>query len=218
MELDDFEKSGERVWGFCCNRSSDGDVEELQWARILVKTKGDIMPSVLEIEVEEVVYYLTLWWELRPVLRKNLVDCGEAFGRKSGEVRGEADSRARLRVEEESESTRLETLTLLAEVMGVEESELGREASVNRVQHSAIRDRASPNTLVPGPPTSSPTTGSKDAKRVGGPILQNTSLGLKLKEVVVVVDGPEAGPSTRWRAAQSWLGLLAWKRLAQSRP
>ena len=30
--------------------------------------------------------------------------------------------------------------------------------------------------------------------------MQNTSLGLKLKEVVVVVDGPEAGPSTRWRA------------------
>ena len=41
--------------------------------------------------------------------------------------------------------------------------------------------------------------GSKDARRVGGPILQNTSLGLKLKEVVVA-DGPEAGPSTRWRA------------------
>ena len=59
--------------------------------------------------------------------------CDEASGRKSGEVRGEADSRAGLRVEEESESTRLETLTLLAEVMGAEESGLGREASVNQV-------------------------------------------------------------------------------------
>ena len=26
MEPDDFEKNGGRVWGFRCNRSSDGDV------------------------------------------------------------------------------------------------------------------------------------------------------------------------------------------------
>ena len=102
------------------------------------------MSSVLEIEVEEVVYYLTLWWELRPVLRKNLVDCGEASGQKSGEVRGEADSRVGLRVEEESESARLETLTLPVELMGAQESGLGREASANVVQDSAIRDWAPP--------------------------------------------------------------------------
>ena len=42
--------------------------------------------------------------------------------------------------------------------------------------------------------------GSKDARRAGGPFLQNKTLGLKLKEVVAVADGSEAGPSTRWRA------------------
>ena len=103
-------------------------------------------------------------------------------------------------MEEESESARLETLTLPAEVMGAQESGLGREASVNWVQDSAIRDRASPDALGLGPPASGPIAGSKDARRAGGPILRNTSLGLKLKEVVVVADGPKAGPSTRWRA------------------
>ena len=191
---------GEECGGFVAIDPQTETLGELQWAQILVKTKGDIMPCVLEIKVEEVIYYLTLWWELRPVLRKNLVDCGEASGRKSGEVRGEADSRTGLLVEEESESARLETLTLPAEMMGVQESGLGREASVNRVQDSAIRDWASPDALVLGPPALGPTVGSKDARRAGGPILRNTSLGLKLKEVVVVADGPEVGPSTRWRA------------------
>ncbi|RVW77522.1 hypothetical protein CK203_050260 [Vitis vinifera] len=78
---------------------------------------GDFMPSGVEIEVEEFVYYLMLWWELRPKLRKELVDGGEASGRKSGEVRGEAVSSTGLRVEEESGSARLETLTLSVEVM-----------------------------------------------------------------------------------------------------
>ena len=47
-----------------------------------------------------------------------------------------------MRVEEESESARLETLTLPVELMGAQESGLGREASANVVQDSAIRDWA----------------------------------------------------------------------------
>ena len=71
---------GEECGGFVAIDPQTETLGELQWARILVKMKRDIMPSVLEIKVEEVVYYLTLWWELRSVLRKNLVDCGEASG------------------------------------------------------------------------------------------------------------------------------------------
>ena len=169
---------------------------DLQWARILVKTNEDFMPSGVEIEVEEFVYYLMLWWELRPKLRKELVDGGEASGRKSGEVRGEAVSSTGLRVEEESGSVRLETLTLSVEVMGEQESGLGREFE-NRAQDSTTRNWA--NVVAHGPPASGSIMGSKDVRRVGGPIVQSKSLGLKLKEVVVVADGPEASPSTRWQ-------------------
>lgn len=40
-------------------------MEELRWAQILVKTNGEVLPSTLEIRVEEVCYSLSLWWEIR---------------------------------------------------------------------------------------------------------------------------------------------------------
>ncbi|RVW96397.1 hypothetical protein CK203_029668 [Vitis vinifera] len=73
------------------------------------------MLSVLEIEVEEDVYALSLWWECRSVLRKKL---SEEAGRKSVEVRGDVASRSEQRVEEEQVSMRLETLNLSGEEMG----------------------------------------------------------------------------------------------------
>ena len=88
---------------------------ELQWARILVKSRGDVRPSVLEIEVEEDVYALSLWWECRLMLRKKL---SEEAGRKSVEVRGDVASRSEQRMEEEQVSLRLETLNLSGEEMG----------------------------------------------------------------------------------------------------
>ena len=51
---------------------------------------------MLEIEVEEDVYFLSLWWEFRPVVRKKQMVCSEAFGRKSDEVRGDVVSHPRL--------------------------------------------------------------------------------------------------------------------------
>ncbi|RVX15735.1 hypothetical protein CK203_005480 [Vitis vinifera] len=38
-------------------------MENLRWARILVKPKGGELPSSLEIGVEGSSYYLPLWWE-----------------------------------------------------------------------------------------------------------------------------------------------------------
>ena len=88
---------------------------EIQWARILVKSRGDVRPSVLEIEVEEDVYALSLWWECRPVLRKKL---SEEARQKSIEVMGDVASRSEQRMEEEQVSLRLETLNLSGEEMG----------------------------------------------------------------------------------------------------
>ena len=72
-------------------------MEELQWARILVKMDGETKLSMLEIGVEEEVYALVLWWELRPSVKKIRFD-----SRKSGKVRGDNFSRSDSRVELES--------------------------------------------------------------------------------------------------------------------
>ncbi|RVX18912.1 hypothetical protein CK203_007153 [Vitis vinifera] len=58
-------------------------LEELQWARILVKMDGEAKLSMLEIGVEEEVYAFVLWWELRPSVKKIRFD-----SRKSGKERG----------------------------------------------------------------------------------------------------------------------------------
>ena len=55
-------------------------MEELQWARILVKMNDEVLLSALEIRVEEVCYHLSLWWEIRPSLRKASVDSRETIG------------------------------------------------------------------------------------------------------------------------------------------
>lgn len=104
---------------------------ELQWARIFVKTRGDFLLSVLEIEMEEDTYFLSLWWEFQLMLRKKMVGCSEVSGRKGREVRGDVDSRAGMRVEDELIGSRIETLTLSAEVTGEQESGVGWEI-VNR--------------------------------------------------------------------------------------
>ncbi|RVW40622.1 hypothetical protein CK203_079170 [Vitis vinifera] len=67
-------------------------------ARILVKPKGDFRPSLLEIEVEDEIYAVALWWEIRPVVRW-LFSATE--NRRKKEVRGDSHSRAEKRVGKE---------------------------------------------------------------------------------------------------------------------
>ena len=62
-------KVGEKCGGFLAIDSQTEKLEELQWARILVKLNGEDIPSVVEIGVEGVCYSLTLWWKVRPVMR-----------------------------------------------------------------------------------------------------------------------------------------------------
>ena len=118
---------GDECGGFIAIDPQTMKLEELQWARILVKTDGEFRPSMLEIGLEEEVYSLVLWWELRPFVKKARVD-----SRKSGEVRGDDYSRAGSRVEEESVFERPEALLLSDEGMGVQERGLGREMIVDR--------------------------------------------------------------------------------------
>ena len=106
---------GEECGGFLTVDSQTEKLEELQWARVLVKRNGEELPNVLEVWVEELCYSLTLWWEVRPVMRA-------ATARKSGkkvitisEVGGEAFASAGERVLEENDVTRLEALLLPAD-------------------------------------------------------------------------------------------------------
>ena len=100
---------------------------ELQWARILVKSRGEFRPSILEFEVEEEVYVVSLWWEYRSVLRRNR---RQEAGHQSSEVRGEGASRAEQRVTKERVCVRLKTLNLSDEGTGEQGVGLGRaEAS-----------------------------------------------------------------------------------------
>ena len=98
---------GDECGGYIIVDEQTKTMGELQWARILVKSRGECRPSVLEIEVEEEIYVMSLWWECRPVLRRNR---RQETGRQNMEVRGEGASRTKQRVEEERVSVRLETL------------------------------------------------------------------------------------------------------------
>ena len=52
---------GDECGGFIDIDSQTEKLEELQWARILVKTDGGAKPSTLEIGIEEEAVTLALW-------------------------------------------------------------------------------------------------------------------------------------------------------------
>ncbi|KAJ9700973.1 hypothetical protein PVL29_006346 [Vitis rotundifolia] len=69
-------------------------------------------PNEVEVWIEDFCYSLTLWWEVRPVLRGASVGLRRPKAVIGGEVGGEADARAGKRMMDEGEGSRLEGLTL----------------------------------------------------------------------------------------------------------
>ncbi|RVX07637.1 hypothetical protein CK203_025188 [Vitis vinifera] len=94
----DSEENRGGMWGFLDMDERTRSKREIQWARILVKTKGDFRPSLLEMEVEDEAYTVALWWEIRPVVRR-LFSATE--NRRKKEVRGDSHSRAEKRMGKE---------------------------------------------------------------------------------------------------------------------
>ena len=82
---------GEACGGFLGIDSLTERKEELEWARVLIKSNGEDLPSTLEIGVEGEVYALSLWWEISPSLRKKRGDDRDGYGRQKGEVRGDEE-------------------------------------------------------------------------------------------------------------------------------
>ncbi|RVX02554.1 hypothetical protein CK203_016400 [Vitis vinifera] len=190
---------GEECGGFIAMDPRTEKLQELQWARILIRTDGEDLPSMLEISVEEKVYALALWWELKPSLRKAQENRREVKESTRGEVRGDGASRADMRVGKELGSTRLEVLLLPEERMGVQEGGLGL-VPAKRVQGgSGARPIMDAEDL--GPHSAGPDLGKKEGGGGGGPYNQGATVGLNLKLKGVV--GEIAGPSKNcWTAEE----------------
>ena len=74
-----------------------------------MKLNGEEIPNVVEIWVEGVCYSLTLWWEVRSVMRLLPTEkSGKKIG-VEGEVEGEVFACAGKRVLEKDDEARLET-------------------------------------------------------------------------------------------------------------
>ncbi|KAL6338912.1 hypothetical protein AAG906_024063 [Vitis piasezkii] len=105
-DRDILRRIGEECGGFLAVDSQTEKLEELQWARILVKHNGEDLPNVVEVWVEELCYSLTLWWEVKPIMR---AATARKKGKKvvtGGEVGGEAFARTGERVLEANDVTR----------------------------------------------------------------------------------------------------------------
>ena len=116
--------------------------KELQWARILVKVNGDEIPSAVEIWVDERCYVLTLWWEIKPLLRIFPTDQSGKKAAVDVEVGGEAVTRAGKRVVEEGNDTSYEVMSQSAD--GTQRQSFGSGRPLGPIQgHDGMLGRTS---------------------------------------------------------------------------
>ena len=123
---------GDECDGFIDIDSKMKKLEELQWARILVRADGGDKPSTLEIGIEEEVFTLALWWELKPSVKKLRVD-----SRRWGEVKDDSISRSGSCVEVESAIEKTEAQLSSEEGTGRQKRDMGCEGTAYRAQESA---------------------------------------------------------------------------------
>ena len=93
-------KVGDVCGGFLDVDPKTESMEDLQWARILIRSDGENIPGSLVIGVEGMTYSLSLWWEAVPSLRQEEGWKRGLWNRPRGEVSGDEVPRAGLRVEE----------------------------------------------------------------------------------------------------------------------
>ena len=91
---------GDACGGFLDVDPKMESMEDLQWARILIRSDGENIPSSLVIGVEGMSYSLSLWWKAVPSLRQEEGWKPDLWNRPRGEVSGDEAPRAGLRVEE----------------------------------------------------------------------------------------------------------------------
>ncbi|RVW81298.1 hypothetical protein CK203_038163 [Vitis vinifera] len=86
---------GEECGGFLAIDPQTERMEELQWARILVKSNGEDLPSSLEIGVEETTYHLPLWGDggarIGPQVEERVNTRPKAQSRTTNGTEGQVD-------------------------------------------------------------------------------------------------------------------------------
>ena len=99
-DRDILRKIGDACGGFLAIDHQTEKMEDLQWARLLVKRNGGSPPSLVEVWIDGFCYEVTLWWEIRPVIKvpatgkrgKTVVtdakEGGDASARAGGRVLG----------------------------------------------------------------------------------------------------------------------------------
>ena len=87
---------------------------------------GDELPNVVEIWIEDFCYALTLWWEVRSVLKVGSAGLRGVKTTAADEVRGEAHAHVSKLVMEEGGVTRLEALLQLVDGMRGQTCRLGK--------------------------------------------------------------------------------------------
>ena len=190
-------KIGEECGGFVEIDERTRSMEEIQWARIRVKITGEFRPSMLEIEVEEGIYSLALWWEIRPVVRSFLSAVGI---RRRTEDRGDTLSRAEKCVGSDLLDTGTEGQLSPDDGRLMQENGPGLE-SRNQIHGSRSREWACLDGKLNGSSSHGPTLGLKEQEKEGGLAKRDGSLGRKLKDKLKVAVVPKAGPSSsNWAA------------------
>ena len=182
---------GDECGGFVAMDPSTEKMENLRWARILVKTKRGELPSSLEIGIEGIFYNLPLWWEVLPSIRQKPEGHRGSTDHGRGEVRGDGGACASRQVEEWG-SAGLEALPRTTGGMERQLDRTGRVSSVGRIQFgSMIRPS------VGGAEDGSSLDGFMEInlglRRAGGPSLQFLSEEVMSKKAGVGGVRPAGG-------------------------
>ena len=188
-------KIGEECGGFVDIDERTRSMGEIQWARILVKMRGEFRPSILEIEAEEEVYTLALWWEIRPEVRR-LPSVEET--RRRIEIRGDMHSRAEKRVGKEVTEAGIEGQLLTDDGRLLQKNGPGLKSG-NQTYGPMPRDWVYVDGIKDGLPLCGLSMGLNEQEKEGGLAKLNGPLGRKLKEKSKEAGESEAGPSN-WAA------------------
>ena len=163
------------------------NMEELQWARLLVKRNSEPPPSLVEVWVEGSCYAVTLWWEIRSVMKFPTTEKRGKAVASVVEEGGDASARAGVRVTVAMEGSRLEDFLPTADGSHRQSSRSGQPSNPSRSEDGLLGEpHASGGLGLLGQTMLS--RGSKASKPLGpsppGPVLSGSG---KPKE--------KAGPS-----------------------
>ena len=189
-ERDILRRIGDACGGFLAVDHQTEKMEELQWARLLVKRNDETPPNEVEVWVEGSCYSVTLWWEIRQVMKVPTTEKKGKAVAMGVEVGGDVSARARERVTVAMEGSRLEDFLLIADGTRSQSNGLGQTSNPSRSEdgpsggpHSSgglgLLGQAKPSSNSPGLTPSGPANsgiGKPTEKAMPSRLLQGVGL------------------------------------------